>query len=87
MPPFRIPEELNIFPNPKYADEEVVAVGGNLNAKQIITAYNFGMFPWYNEEDPVLWWSPDPRCVLYPQDLKISKSMRQVIRQENLKLL
>ena len=65
MPPFRIPEDLNVFPNPRYAEDDIVAIGGDLNALQLITAYNFGMFPWYNEEDPVFMVEPRPKvCIV-----------------------
>ena len=59
----------------------LLALGGDLSPERLLLAYNSGIFPWFNEEDPILWWSPDPRCVLFPDQLKISKSMQQVLRR------
>lgn len=73
-------EEL-VFPDPKYAPEEgLLAAGGDLSPQRLLMAYQYGIFPWYNEGEPILWWSPDPRFVLYPKAVKISKSMRRVLR-------
>jgi leucyl/phenylalanyl-tRNA--protein transferase len=60
-------------------EKNIVAFGGELCPKTILYAYENGIFPWYNEGEPILWWSPDPRCVLYPEKLKISKSLRREI--------
>lgn len=82
MPVFRIGEEL-LFPNPELADEEgLLGVGGDLSPKRLLLAYQHGIFPWYNDDQPILWWAPDPRCVLYPERLKVSKSMHQVLRKK-----
>lgn len=71
-----------IFPNPKQAPSEgLVAWGGDLNPNRVLSAYRQGIFPWYNESDPILWWSPDPRLVLYFEDLKISKSLKKSIKK------
>lgn len=70
-----------IFPNPRYAATEgLLAYGGDLSPNRLLTAYRKGIFPWYNEDDPILWWSPDPRMVLYPEKFKMSKSFRRVLR-------
>ena len=72
------------FPNPNTAVEEpdgLLAVGGNLNPSTLITAYRQGIFPWYQDDDPILWWSPASRCVLVPEQLHISKSLRRCLRQ------
>lgn len=72
-----------MFPHPETADKDgLLAMGGDLTPWRLLLAYRFGIFPWFNEGDPILWWSPDPRCVLYPHDLKISKSMRRLITQK-----
>ena len=69
------------FPDPESADEEgLVAVGGNLSVNCILSAYRNGIFPWFIEAGKIFWYSLDPRCVLIPSQLKISKSMQQVIR-------
>lgn len=71
---------LEPFPPVNYADEDgLLAVGGDLSSERLLLAYNSGIFPWFSEEQPILWWSPDPRFVLFPQELRISKSMQKVI--------
>lgn len=69
-----------IFPDPdqSFADG-LVAVGGNLEISTLIQAYSKGIFPWYDEGSPILWWSPDPRLVLFPKKFKVSKSLKQTI--------
>ena len=59
----------------------LLAVGGSLTVKRLLEAYNQGIFPWYETSQPVLWWSPDPRMVLFPEKLKISKSMKQLFKK------
>jgi len=69
------------FPNPRNAsDEGLLAYGGDLSSSRLLTAYRNGIFPWYNEGDPILWWSPDPRLLLYPDRFKVRKSFRRVLR-------
>jgi len=71
----------HIFPDAREAsDEGLLAYGGDLNPNRLLTAYRKGIFPWFNEGDPPLWWSPNPRLVLYPKEFKASKSLRRVIR-------
>lgn len=71
------------FPKVKNADTlGLLAVGGNLTTINLIKAYAHGIFPWYNDDTPVLWWSPDPRLVLFPDEFRISKSLRQTIRNK-----
>ncbi len=70
-----------IFPSVDLADEDgLVAIGGDLSVERLLLAYKNGIFPWYNEDEPIQWWSLDPRCVLFPKKLKISKSMKQVLQ-------
>ena len=79
MPVYRLPEE-NIFPSPKLANENgLLAIGGDLSVPRLLRAYSMGIFPWYSEGYPILWWSPDPRLILLPDELKVSRSLRQVI--------
>jgi len=69
------------FPNPRNAsDEGLLAYGGDLSSSRLLTAYRNGIFPWYNEDDPILWWSPNPRLLLYPDHFKVRKSFRRVLR-------
>jgi len=71
----------NQFPDVSLANSEgLLAIGGNLSAKRLITAYQNGIFPWFDDEQPILWWSPDPRFVLFPDKLIITKTMRKVMR-------
>ena len=58
----------------------LLAAGADLSPERLLDAYARGIFPWFNEDDPVLWWSPDPRMVLFPRDLHVSKSLRRTIR-------
>ena len=81
MPIFQLSDEL-IFPPPDLADKSgILAVGGDLGEERLLLAYSMGIFPWYSEGDPILWWSPDPRLVLLPRNLKISRSLKQIIRK------
>jgi leucyl/phenylalanyl-tRNA---protein transferase len=82
MPVFRLSSNLT-FPPPHLAIAEgLLAVGGDLSVERLVLAYSQGIFPWYAEEDPILWWSPDPRLVLYPAELHVSRSLRKVLRQQ-----
>jgi len=77
---FRLDERL-LFPEPALAEEDgLLAVGGDLSVERLLLAYQNGIFPWYGDDSPILWYSPHERFVLYPPKLKISKSMRQVLR-------
>ncbi len=71
------------FPNVSEASfEGLLAVGGDLSSQRLIHAYSTGIFPWFEDEEPILWWSPDPRFVIFPKDLKISKSMAQLFKKK-----
>ncbi len=75
------------FPDVSHADEDgLLAIGATLNSKRLLEAYNSGIFPWYNEGQPVLWWSPDPRMLLFLKDFKASKSLQQSIRNKKFKV-
>ncbi|MDN3581737.1 leucyl/phenylalanyl-tRNA--protein transferase [Mucilaginibacter flavus] len=83
---FRLDERL-IFPEPDLAEPDgLLAVGGDLSTQRLVLAYQHGIFPWYSDDSPILWYSPHERFVLYPQELKISKSMRQVMRSGKFKI-
>lgn len=72
------------FPDPRHYHpvNGLFAYGGDLSTERIWWAYQLGIFPWYNPEEAILWWCPDPRFVLFPKDLKISKSMKKVFRSQ-----
>ncbi|MBU3663517.1 MAG: leucyl/phenylalanyl-tRNA--protein transferase [Bacteroidetes bacterium] len=70
------------FPDPELTDAEgLLAIGGDLSPQMLVNAYRIGAFPWFNENDPILWWCPDPRLVLFPKEVKVSKSMKQVLKK------
>lgn len=70
------------FPDLQEAnDEGILAIGGDLSTERLLLAYKSGIFPWFNEDEVIIWWSPDPRFVLFPKDLKISKSMTKFLKK------
>jgi leucyl/phenylalanyl-tRNA--protein transferase len=72
-------EDLWFPPVTKALPDGLLAAGGDLSRDRLLLAYRSGIFPWFNEDEPPLWWSPDPRFVLFPQELKVSKSMKKVV--------
>lgn len=81
MPVFLFPD-VSDFPDVELSNEDgLLAFGGNLKTATLLAAYKKGIFPWYNEDEPICWYSPDPRFVLFPKNLRISKSMKAVIRK------
>ncbi|MBK0382008.1 leucyl/phenylalanyl-tRNA--protein transferase [Pedobacter sp. SD-b] len=83
---YRLTKEL-VFPDPSLADEDgLLAVGGDLSPQRLMLAYQNGIFPWFGEGSPIFWYSPKERFVLYPADVKISKSMRQVLNSNRFKI-
>ncbi|MEC8090053.1 MAG: leucyl/phenylalanyl-tRNA--protein transferase [Bacteroidota bacterium] len=83
---YRLTDAL-LFPSPEQASAEgIVAVGGDLKPERVMLAYRKGIFPWFESDDFLLWWSPDPRMVLFPDQVKISKSMRAVLRKKQFEV-
>ncbi|MCX7634774.1 MAG: leucyl/phenylalanyl-tRNA--protein transferase, partial [Syntrophales bacterium] len=79
--------EAPFFPHPDLSEKNgLLAVGGDLSPQRLINAYAAGIFPWYNEGDPILWWSPDPRFVLFPSEIKVSRSMRQLLKKKPFRI-
>lgn len=77
-------EEL-VFPDPSLANKDgLLAVGGDLKPERLLLAYKNGIFPWYSDGDPILWWSTDPRLVLYPQEIVISRSLKKTLRKKEI---
>lgn len=75
------------FPPIESASKEgIVAIGGDVHPDRLLVAYQSGIFPWYNEGEPIVWFSPDPRMVLYPNQIKISKSMQKLIKNQHFKV-
>jgi len=81
MPIYKLIDEL-IFPPVSEAEDGIVAIGGDLSPERLMLAYQSGIFPWYSEGDPIVWWSPDPRCVLLPEKLHISRSMQRILSKK-----
>ncbi len=75
------------FPHPDEADSQgLLAIGGDLSPERLLLAYISGIFPWYSPGDPILWWSPDPRMVLFPEELHIPKRLSRILRQGRFKV-
>ena len=75
------------FPNVNTSNSEgLLAAGGDLSVDTLLSAYTQGIFPWFNDDQPILWWSPDPRLVLPPQEVKISRSLKKIIRQKQFRI-
>jgi len=86
MPIYRLSDDL-IFPHASLAEEDgLLALEGDLSPERLLLAYSNGIFPWYSEEEPILWWSPDPRFVVYPKDIKISHSMKKLIKKNKYRI-
>ena len=83
---FRIPQQ-HLFPDPALADPSgLLGVGGDLDPERVLTAYRSGIFPWYSQGQPILWWSPDPRMVLFTEELRIQRSLAKRIRQQRYRI-
>ncbi|OUR98278.1 leucyl/phenylalanyl-tRNA--protein transferase [Flavobacteriales bacterium 33_180_T64] len=75
------------FPDVSLASKEgILTIGGDLSPERLVLAYKSGIFPWFDAEEPIIWWSPDPRFVLFPKKLKVSKSMNQVLRSTSFEV-
>lgn len=76
-----------VFPDPQKANPDgLLAVGGDLTPTRLLLAYESGIFPWFSPPDPLLWWSPDPRCVIFTDKVKVSKSMRNVLNRNEFEI-
>jgi leucyl/phenylalanyl-tRNA--protein transferase len=86
MPVFLLSDKIE-FPPPYLASKAgLLAVGGDLSRERLLLAYRMGIFPWYSDGEPLLWWSPDPRLVLYPEEIRISKTLKKIIKQDKFHL-
>ncbi len=79
---YRLDDELWFPPIAEAEDYGLLAVGGDLSVERLLFAYSLGIFPWYNAGEPILWWSPDPRCILIPEQLHISRSLRRFMNKQ-----
>lgn len=86
MPIFRLTKKL-AFPDPRLASPEgLLAVGGDLSPERLLLAYSLGIFPWYGSGEPLLWWSPDPRCVLFPGEVRVTRRLERTLRQNSFRV-
>jgi len=77
---FRLPEDEIVFPKPELADPDgLLAIGGDLRMERLLLAYENGIFPWFSDDDPICWYAPHERCVIFPERVKVSKSMAKVL--------
>jgi leucyl/phenylalanyl-tRNA--protein transferase len=75
------------FPDPRQSPKDFpLAAGGDLSPERLLFAYSLGIFPWYSEGEPILWWSPDPRMVLFPDNLKVSRSLKKVLKNKGFEV-
>ena len=82
MPVYLLSSDI-AFPSPNLtSDGGLLAIGGDLDQRRLLLAYSMGIFPWYAQAEPILWWSPDPRLVLYPEELRISTSLKRAIKKD-----
>jgi leucyl/phenylalanyl-tRNA--protein transferase len=87
MPVYQLIPEVSLFPPTEEAEDDgLLAVGGDLTKERLLAAYSKGIFPWYEVGQPILWWSPDPRLVLTPETLKISRSLRKILRKQQFEI-
>ena len=84
---FRLLNDVLIFPNPALAEPDgLLAIGGDLSEQRLILAYQSGIFPWFSADDPILWYSPHERCVIFPDRIAISKSMRKILKSNTFEI-
>ena len=82
MPVFLLSDDI-AFPSPHLAPKEgLLAVGGDLTQKRLLMAYRMGIFPWFSNNQPIMWWSPDPRLVLFPDEIRISRTLKKIIKKK-----
>ena len=84
---FKLLDDSFLFPNPALAEAGgLLAVGGDLSPERLLSAYQNGIFPWFSEGDPILWYSPHERCIIFPHRMRVSKSMKSVMKKGDLKI-
>ena len=86
MPIFRLGDEIIFPPVHLTSGKGILAIGGDLSPGRLLAAYRQGIFPWYGEGDPIIWWSPDPRFILFLEELRVSRSMMKVLRQGTFRI-
>ena len=87
MPYYRLDENRIMFPDPRLAEEDgLLAIGGDLSMERLILAYSNGIFPWYAEGDPIMWWAPHERFIIRPKDIHVSHSMRKFFKKHEISI-
>lgn len=86
MPLFRLSSRLEFPPAWLARSDGLLCIGGDLSCERIILAYQNGIFPWFSDNEPILWWSPDPRLVLYPSDIRISRSLKKKLKKNRFRI-
>ncbi len=86
MPVFSLSDKIEFSPPYLASKAGLLAVGGDLSQERLLLAYSMGIFPWYSDGEPILWWSPDPRLVLFPEEIRISKTLKKIIKQDKFRL-
>jgi leucyl/phenylalanyl-tRNA--protein transferase len=86
MPLFRLSSRLEFPPAWLARSDGLLCIGGDLSCERILLAYQNGIFPWFSDNEPILWWSPDPRLVLYPSEIRISKSLRKTVKKNRFRI-
>ena len=87
MPVYQLIPDIPLFPPTEEAEADgLLAVGGDLTKERLLAAYRQGIFPWYEVGQPILWWCPNPRLVLFPEELKVSRSLRKVLRKQEFEI-
>ncbi len=87
MPIFKLTERITSFPPPYLAEPEgLLAIGGDLSERRLLNAYRTGIFPWFSDNEPILWWCPDPRLILCPDEIRISRRLARTMRQKRFRI-
>ena len=86
MPVFRLSNRIEFPPVYLAREDGLLAVGGDLSVPRLLLAYQMGIFPWYNWDEPVLWWSPDPRLVLFTSEVTVSRSLKKILRRKMFRI-
>lgn len=87
MPVYGLDDKEIYFPNPTLAEDDgLLAIGGDLSLDRLLLAYSHGIFPWYNEDDPIMWWCPKERFIIRPAEIHVSKSMKKFFRKHDVSI-
>ena len=88
MPVFRLPENKIVFPDPTLAEPDgLLAVGGDLCVERLLLAYSNGIFPWYDEGNPIMWWCPKERFIIRPEKIHISHSLKKYMKKHEIQIM